>query len=428
MTTRKWSAAKLLNALQTGFISLLRLWSIPIVLMLSLASGYTTYFGMSRFITDWIALVITIAVQSIIVIATLEVATIRWQANRLRYFMISLSLLVSLCVSVSFSYFKFYEISQAQSIRIENLLGFQKTLDDYIDTIYDTKRKLVAEQRSKLAKVEREVSLAYMGKHPDMAPDYKNRVGKGAFWRHFNEIAQTEKQRLVDLETVFVSLDSSLGEMRQVARGFDLNSDNSEMAYASVMTQFSKVQNQFNEVVSRQGHEAVKSPVIPPYEQLVQAINPSIAMWQGFSLFAFICAAMVDFFTVILSYRLEANAPGTLDENEQQLAYHCIRQFSEFRINPNDELEVVIEKSDVERARRYPDWMRLFGAAFLLNKGYLRKVNKKTVEFAPNLYPVIAKVMNDQASKPNQTNSTDTEEEGEKQESFDQIVKRMFRG
>jgi hypothetical protein len=33
----------------------------------------------------------------------------------------------------------------------------------------------------------------------------------------------------------------------------------------------------------------------------------------------------------------------------------------------------------------------MFAVAFLLNRGYLRKISDKTVEFAPNLYPIIAK-------------------------------------
>lgn len=428
MDASSWKAHKVLNSLQTGFISLLRLWSIPIVLMLSLASGYTTYYGMSRFITSWIALIITVAVQSIIVIATLEMSTIRWKANRLRYFTVCLSLLVSIAVSVSFSYFKFYEISQAQSIRIQNLSALQQTVDDYLYLVYDKKQELLAEQRQRSGQAEKNVSLAYMGKHPDMTPEYKNRVGKGAFWKHFSEILKTENQRFSELESEFVALDQGIGQLRQTLREYDLNSADSVEGYGMILSQFSNVQSEIDKLVTKQGHQSVKSPVIPPYEKLIETVNPSFAMWLGFSWFAFLCAAMVDFFTVILSYRLEANSPGALDEKEQQLAYHCLKQFSSFRINPNDELEIVIEKTSVERARRYSDWMRLFGAALLLNKGYLRKVDGKSVEFAPNLYPIIANVMNDQAAKAAQPTQPEDRPQEEPIESFDQVVKRTFRG
>jgi hypothetical protein len=32
----------------------------------------------------------------------------------------------------------------------------------------------------------------------------------------------------------------------------------------------------------------------------------------------------------------------------------------------------------------------MFTVAFLLNRGYLRKKSRRVVEFAPNLYPIIA--------------------------------------
>jgi hypothetical protein len=61
----------------------------------------------------------------------------------------------------------------------------------------------------------------------------------------------------------------------------------------------------------------------------------------------------------------------------------------------------VIEKTELERARRYSDWTRMFSVAFLLNRGYLRKINDKSVEFAPNLYPIIAERI-----RPRQTTET----------------------
>ena len=72
------------------------------------------------------------------------------------------------------------------------------------------------------------------------------------------------------------------------------------------------------------------------------------------------------------------------------MVFECLSQFQNLRINRNDELEMAIEKSVVERARRTSDWSRKFGVAFLLSRGYLRKVGDNQVEFAPNLYPIIA--------------------------------------
>jgi hypothetical protein len=57
---------------------------------------------------------------------------------------------------------------------------------------------------------------------------------------------------------------------------------------------------------------------------------------------------------------------------------------------------MIIEKSDFERARRYSDWSRMFAVGFLLSRGFLRKIDDRSVEFAPNLYPLVAKRMAEQ--------------------------------
>jgi hypothetical protein len=92
---------------------------------------------------------------------------------------------------------------------------------------------------------------------------------------------------------------------------------------------------------------------------------------------------------------LEFTAPGPLTAQEEQLVFECLRQFTQFRINANDELEMIIEKSELEKARRYSDWSRMFVVGLLLNRGFLRKIDHRTVEFAPSLYPLIAEKMSD---------------------------------
>ena len=82
-----------------------------------------------------------------------------------------------------------------------------------------------------------------------------------------------------------------------------------------------------------------------------------------------------------------------MTDDEEELVFECLRQFSEFSINDNDELQMVIEKTEIEKARRYSDWSRMFAVGLLLNRGFLRKIDHRTVEFAPNLYPLIAEKM-----------------------------------
>lgn len=120
---------------------------------------------------------------------------------------------------------------------------------------------------------------------------------------------------------------------------------------------------------------------------------------MGFLCLLLFAQQLVDFFTVLLSYRLEFTAPGPLTVEEEELVFECLRQFTEFTINENDELQMVIEKTELEKARRYSDWSRMFAVGLLLNRGFLRKIDNRTVEFAPNLYPLIAEKMSEKINQ-----------------------------
>lgn len=388
----------MINRMQTMFVGMLRIWTIPIVLMLSVVSGFTTYYGMSHFIIPWIALVITVAIQSIVVICTLELAGIHWRANRTRYFSVLFSLVIALVASVSFSYFKFYEVSEKDSIHIQRLNDIRTDIKSYLDEVLPFKSKLLAQKRVELEQASKEVSLAYFGTHPEIVPGYRNQVGKGPFWERYNEIYQAKKQALSELETEFSGLDKSVQELQSSLTNLDI-ATNVETAYYDLISNFQNVQFKVNQLASEFGQSLPEPPMLLTYKQFIEEVKPSMAMWNGFSLFAFGCAAMVDFFTVLLSYRLEFTAPGPLTADEEELVFECLRQFTQFRINENDELEMIIEKSNIEKARRYSDWSRMFAVGLLLSRGFLRKIDKRTVEFAPNLYPLIASKMGDKLNK-----------------------------
>ncbi|MCX7108214.1 MAG: hypothetical protein NTV66_11700 [Methylococcales bacterium] len=383
----------LLNSIQTLFVGMLRIWSIPIVLMLSVASGFTTYYGLSYFIIPWIALIITIAIQSIIVICSLEIAGIHWKANRLRYLSVILSLLVAVTASITFSYFKFYEVSQSETIRINRINEIRKDVDTYLAAIMIAKGDILKLQNIELDKATAEVSQAYFGTHAQVPPSYKNIVGEGPFWRHYNQRYQAKKAQFDQLDKEFHLLDEHIRTLQTSLNHLTVDT---EKNFQMAMTELQEVQLKFNQLATNVGHTVPQAPILMTYAQFVQGVTPTFAMWSDFSLFAFACAAMVDFFTFLLSYRLETTAPGPLSEEEQELAFECLRQFSQFSINGNDELEMIIEKSDFERARRYSDWSRMFAVGFLLSRGFLRKIDDRSVEFAPNLYPLVAKRMAEQ--------------------------------
>ena len=384
----------LINTIQTLFVGMLKVWTIPIVLMLSVASGFTTFYGLSHFITPWIALVITIAIQSIIVICSLELAGMHWKANRFRYFSVVLSLLIALMASISFSYFKFYEISQKDTIHINRLNEIRQGIKSYISDVVTIKGNVLKSTNEALKQASKEVSLAYFGTHPLIGPAYKNHVGKGPFWKHYNKIYEEKKQEQNTLDFELSELGKKIQTLQSSLSDLDVAKD-LEYSYYQVLMNYQEVQLQVSELSSVMGQGLPEAPLLMTYKQYVEDVTPSVSMWKGFSVFAFICAAMVDFFTVLLSYRLEFTAPGPLTAEEEDLVFECLRQFSEFTINENDEIQMVIEKTEIEKARRYSDWSRMFAVGLLLNRGFLRKIDHRTVEFAPNLYPLIAEKMGD---------------------------------
>ncbi|QSA98029.1 hypothetical protein [Methylococcus sp. EFPC2] len=389
MSTQVWRIGQLLNSVQSTFIGLLRVWSIPIVLSLSVASGYTTYYGMSFFITDWIALIVTVAVQSIVVICTLELAGTHWRANLPRFLSIGASLLVALVVSVSFSYFKFYEFSQHDHLLDQRQQTFSRQIESYLDALARQKSELIAAQQKRADAVAQEANQAFLGDHPTMPEELRHRVGRGQFWGHYDEIRQREEAKLEKLQQEMTRLDAHIAELRSELQAFSFRG-NEVSVYEKVLNRYGTVHTAADALAATYAQAPVPPPTLPSYGEFQRGITPSFAMWEDISWFALACAGMVDFFTVILSYRLESTAPGPLTDEEKELAYAGLRQFSEFTINRNDELEFSLERTELERARRIPDWNRMFTVSFLLNRGYLRKISGKRVEFAPNLYPVIA--------------------------------------
>ncbi len=360
--------------------------------MLSVSSGFTTYYGLSHFITSWIALVITIAIQSIIVICSLEIASIHWQANRVRYFTVAASLFIAFTASVTFSYFKFYEISEKESLHINRLNEIRTEIKAYLDNVLIRKSQILQQQKQDLDKASLDTTQAFFGTHEQISQGYKNQVGEGPFWRHYNQILQQKKQDYLQQEQVFLDLDKHIRTLQSSLNNLDV-ADNVEQAYAELLKDYQDIQLLINRLSSNTGLALPEAPLLMTYKQFVEEVKPAFSMFSGFSWFAFLCAAMVDFFTVLLSYRLEFAAPGPLTVQEEELVFECLRQFTEFRINKNDELELLIEKTELEKARRYSDWSRMFVVGLLLSRGFLRKVDSKTVEFAPNLYPLIADKM-----------------------------------
>jgi cell division protein FtsB len=366
----------------------MRAWTIPIVLLLSFASGYTTFYGMQQFITDWIALIITVAVQSIIVITSYELAGSRWKANRVRFLFLLLSLLIAVSVSVSFSYFKFYQISETETIQGDQITKLKTSIGAYLVNVLDMKSGILSVQKEKTKAAGAEARSAYLGQHPTQVNKFRNQVGEGPFWRQFNKVYQQERQQLEQLENSFSGLSQEIRNLRASVN--QLQTPLEASAYQIIVTKFQTVQSSFDRIASDSGANVPLAPTMLPYSRFSQSMKPSFSMWDKFALFPFFCALMVDFFTIILSYRLEYTAPAPLSRDEEDMVYRCLLQFPDIRVNHRDELELVIVKSQLERSRKVSDWSRVFATAFLLKRGYLRKVDDNKVEFSAELYPLVA--------------------------------------
>jgi len=386
---------RLINIIQTLFVSFLRIWSIPIVLLLSVASGFTTFYGMSYFITPWIALIITVAIQSIIVICSFELAGIHCKANRLRYFSVVVSLIIAFTASMSFSYFKFYEISEHDTIRIDRINEVGNQVDDYLKQLVAVKSSVLGEQKHELEKLTKELSQAYFGTHPEIPAQFQNVVGEGPVWRHIKTVHEEKQAQLAALEQKFGVVDEAIVTLQTALNKLDRDATHSEQAYQETSESLHKVQLEFNQLTAKYRTDLPAAPVLMTYSQFIETVKPSVNNLPKFTLFPLIIAGMVDFFTVLLSYRLEFAAPGPLTEQEEELVFECLKQFSQFRINENDAVEIIIEKTEIEKARNYVDWPRMFAVGLLLSRGFLRKVDERRVEFAPNLYPLLAEKMGD---------------------------------
>ncbi len=383
-----WLAHKI-DQTQTLFVSLLRLWTIPIVLGLSIASGFTTYYGMSGFITPWIALIITVAVQSIVVICSLELASVRWRADPLRTLAVGLSLLIALGVSVSFSYFKFYEIAHQTRIRTARLDEVRREVEGWVARLQQASAALLQRQRQAVAKAEQEAQAAYFGTHPVIPPRYRGIVGKGPFWRQYQAVVEQRRGRLQALQQALGPVRAETVRLQTLLSRLD--GDRPDRAtYEQIADQLHRLQVRFNAVAADFGSQPLPEPHLPAFSRIVAKPQPSLAMWQSFSWFAFLCAAMVDLFTVLLSYRLELSAPAPMSEDEKRLALRLLTQFRDFRINRNGELELDLAEDPVARAKRLQNGPRLFAVGLLLQRGLLRRVDRQRVEFAPGLYSLLA--------------------------------------
>jgi len=271
-----WRVGGWLNLIQTTFVGILRVLSVPIVLLLSVASGYTTYYGLSFFITHWIALTVTVAVQSIIVISSLELASIHYRANPLRFLSVVISLTVALIVSVSFSYFKFYEFSERDTVLMKRQNALSNEISIYLTEVVNLKSQLAKEQHERISGAAQDTQQAFLSAHPGMKGQGP---GKGRIWTYFNDIQQREEIKLKALEQKTQPLDRAIFESRTALTQLAQNLRD-QASYDRFMKAFQEVIVESDRLASDRGQPPISAPRIPSFQGLSKDITPTIDMWM----------------------------------------------------------------------------------------------------------------------------------------------------
>ena len=139
-----------------GFVNLLRIFRIPLVLSLVIASGYTTYLGMVNFIDTFIALTVTVAVQIIIVLSSYELAKSNFKIQKGRFIGFLISLLLGLIVSANFTYITFFNNSNSQKVKKEEFEKLDTMLWEYRQKVNSKKSELIAELNNAINEKKKE--------------------------------------------------------------------------------------------------------------------------------------------------------------------------------------------------------------------------------------------------------------------------------
>jgi len=100
----------------------------------------------------------------------------------------------------------------------------------------------------------------------------------------------------------------------------------------------------------------------------------------------------------VFSSGLQFTKTEELTEEEQKQVYRWFKESIGFEMSPQDRFQIGIRaphRISLEN-KSYDDSSHKLAIAMLLNKGYLRRVDKSNVEFTERLYELIVKNASDQ--------------------------------
>jgi hypothetical protein len=378
------------HRLYVTFINLMHVTTIPIVIALSVASGFTTFGGMRLYINEWIALAVTFAVQSILVLAAFELSNTYFRAHRLRFLFLLLSLLIAVSVSINFSYIMFYEKSRGASEKVEKFERMDDDIQAYIAEVKRIKSEAVAEKLARIEELKRQSQSRLREAPPRDAPRSQ--------WYRWRLLYESDNKELVAEKEELATL---VGRFEQdveprvssfLAGTWRQEIINDAAGYTRAVTEFDVLTNLIGDGLSRAGRTPVKSPVITPWELFNQLSPPYAFLSQLPLLLAFV----IDILIFLFSWRLKSLPFGVMSEEEKELAYYGIKQFTGHRIGRDDRLQFRITKTGDEESEDYDDKLRTNILALLMTKGYAKRVDGQHVELSPRFDDTLAKKLSDE--------------------------------
>jgi len=373
-------------------------WLPPfLIVVLSIISGFTTYHGLSFFtvkLDTWMTVALAVSIQVVIVMSTLQFALAYWSASPWRLISALCCLLFSASVSIFFSYFTFYEFSEAPDILMQQKFKIQKEhIETFVSNINNVRSHQILLQKQKVEVAKKNEELAFGGKLPDGS---SIPLGPGKHTKFFNEKAADEKKTLDLLQNnnndIILAADAASFIVKLGVEGLS-NKQNYENLLAKISSA-SKASNEFSALV---GEQPVPTPNLIGFQEYVQVI-PSLQSLDKISWLPLFLAILVDFLTFILSYWLEHYSFGSIKKIDRDRLVEQLLSFNQWGINNRNQFELRLPKTESERAANTHDADRLFVASMFLNKGYLRRVNRTQAEFTPAMYDLMNESFRDKES------------------------------
>jgi hypothetical protein len=381
------------------FINVLHVMTIPIVGLLSLASGFTTFKGMRRYITTGtefvdilIALAITIAVQIIIILAAYELSNTYFRAHKFRFLSLLLSLVIAISVSINFSSIMFYDSSRAAAEKVEKFNKMDQEVKAYIAQVRKIKSEVTSEKRSHIEQLKGQSRQVLIGALPGLSTEPRRRWRRSVYvYEEINKSLSDERRDWADLEKRFDT------EVEPQVKAFMANDWKQEISanpesYKNASQKFDELTDLIGNVLSKSTRETVNRPTIMLWETFTE-LSPPFAFTSSFPL---VLAVIIDVLVFLFSWRLKTIPAGMMSREEKELAYYGIKQFTGHEINKNDRLQFRIKKTSREVDEDYDDKLRVNILSLLISKGYVRRVNRDYVELTARFDDVLAKKLTDE--------------------------------